>query len=169
MQQQGDTMEKKFLEAFDKLSDSLFRHCFFRVSNREVAKDMVQDTFMKTWREIYKGQQIENMQSFLYRVANNLIIDYYRKAKSDSLDNLLDNGYDPKGDDAAGIMAVSELSLTMEAMNTLSEKDRRVLVMRHVDGFSPKEIAEEIGETENTVSVRIHRAIQRLKEKTKHE
>jgi len=167
--QQPDLMEKKFLEAFDGLSDALFRHCYFRVSNREVAKDMVQDTFMKTWREITKGQQIENIQSFLYRVANNLIIDYYRKAKSDSLDALLDDGYDPRGDDAAGIVAASELSLSLRALDTLSEKDRRVLVMRHIDGLSPKEIADTIGETENTVSVRIHRAIHRLKEKTHHE
>lgn len=163
------SQEHMFLQYFEELSDPLFRHVYFRISDREVAKDIVQDVFMKTWNEIQKGNVIDNMKAFLYRVANNTVIDYYRKSKSSSLDVLLEDGYDPVGDDDSGILAFAELSIATEALQKLSPSDRAVLVMRHVDGMSPKEISEQIGESENVVSVRIHRATSRLKKITNYE
>jgi len=160
----SDIQEKQFTEAFESLSDALFRHSFFRVSNREVALDLVQETFMKTWNHISIGNEIENIKAFLYRVVNNLIIDYYRKSKSSSLDNLLDGGFDPQGDGADSIVASSEISLIKKGLSFLPEKDREVIVMRYVDGLSLQEISRTLEESENAISVRLHRALKKAKE-----
>ncbi len=163
MRENYQQTESAFLESFDQLSDQLFRHVYFRISDREVAKDIVQEVFLKIWKEIQKGTTIDNMNAFSYRVAQNMVIDYYRKTKNSSLDVLVEEGYDPVGSDDSDIIVFAELSLTMEALNQLSPKDRSALTMRYVDGFSPKEIAELSGENENVISVRIHRARERLK------
>ncbi len=162
--QSRDSQEKQFKESFEMFSDDLFRHSFFRVSNREVALDLVQDTFMKTWNHIVQGNEIDNIRAFLYRVLNNLIIDYYRKSKASSLDNLIDEGFDPHDDSHGKAIFEAEISLVKRYLSNLTQKDQDVVLMRYMDGLSVSEIAKSLGETENAVSVRVHRAVQKLKE-----
>jgi RNA polymerase sigma-70 factor (ECF subfamily) len=163
MNRDRNTQHKDFITAYDELGDSLFRHSFFRVSNREVAIDMVQDTFIKTWQHIERGEEIQNLKAYLYHVMNNLIIDYYRKSKSGSLEALLDDGFDPR-DETVDIERKAEISLVISSLDGLSDEDRKLIVFRHVDGLSILEIAEALDESENVISVRLHRAIKKLKE-----
>ena len=151
-----------FITAYDELGDPLFRHSFFRVSNREVAIDMVQDTFIKTWQHIERGEEIQNLKAYLYHVMNNLIIDYYRKSKSGSLEVLLDEGFNPV-DESVDIEESAEVSLVVSSLDGLPDEDKKIIVLRHIDGHSISEIAEMLEETENVVSVRLHRAIKKLK------
>jgi len=159
MQKNLKQHEDAFLEAFEELSDGIFRHCLFRVSNREVSRDLTQETFLKVWQYIVSGGEILNMKAFLYKTASNLVIDYYRKKKSDSLDVLQDDGFDPIGESDVEIMHGAEVSQALKTLEKLSE----ILVFRFVDGLSLSEIAETLGETENVISVRIHRALQKAK------
>lgn len=159
--------EQDFLKAYDELSDALFRHSFFRVSNREVALDIVQETFLKTWNHMSQGNSIQNMRSFLYRVMNNLIIDYYRKSKSFSLDSLLDDGYDVADLGHEGILESAEISQIKKAIETLPENERHMITLRYIDGLSIQEISQLLDESENAVSVRIHRALKKVKETIK--
>ncbi len=156
--------EQDFLKAYDELSDSLFNHCFYRVSDREIALDLTQETFVKTWEYLATGKEVGNLRSFLYKVANNLIIDYYRKKKSDSLDALQEGGFDVQSDDVEKTVASSEGKLAFMALGGMEERYRRVVMLRYVDGLTPREIGEIIGESENAVSVRINRSIKKLKE-----
>jgi len=166
------TQEQAFTVAFDEFGDALFRHCFFRVSDRERAKEIVQDTFMKTWDYVAKGGEVKQYKAFLYRVANNLIIDEYRKKKSESLDALLEQDGVQEGtfDELHYEDNLEEqLDLAREAeqlkkeLKSLPEEYQAPVTMRYIDGLSPKEIAEALGESTNTISVRIHRGIARLK------
>jgi len=163
-QHETDTARDKFLKAYDELSDSLFSHCFYRVSDREVALDLTQETFVKTWEYMANGKEIGNLRPFLFKVAGNLIIDHYRKKKSDSLDTLQEAGFDVASEDAQRIVSSSEGKHALEALGALDEKYRQVVLMRYVDELSPREIGEIIGESENAVSVRINRSINKLKE-----
>ena len=70
-------------------------HAFFRVNDRALSQDLVQDTFMKTWKYLVKGGKVDVMKAFLYHILNNLIVDEYRKRKTVSLDKLLENGFEP--------------------------------------------------------------------------
>ena len=76
-----DKREKEFLSAYEKYANDIYRHCYFRVYNKELAEDLTQETFIKTWKYIVAGQEIKNTKSFLYKVAVNLIIDHSRKRK----------------------------------------------------------------------------------------
>lgn len=166
------TTEKIFLEAFDAHADALFRHASFRLSNRERAADLTQETFLKAWEYVRSGGEIRSYKSFLYRVLNNLIIDEYRKAKEDSLDKIVDE--DPV--EATELLAVGSRSeeegrlhdeLLIEKIRVLIPRLptalREAVTLRYVDDFSPKEIAELLNVSENVVSVRIHRGVVRLR------
>src|SRR3990167_9783866 len=71
--------EKEFLDAYQQYVDAIYRHCYFRVYNKDLAEDLTQETFIKTWKYIAEGKEIKNIKAFLYRVAVNLIIDNSRK------------------------------------------------------------------------------------------
>ncbi len=156
------TTEKQFLEAYDKYADAIFRHCYFRLMDRERARDLMQDVFLRTWDYLQKGATIENIRAFLYRVANNLVIDSVRKKSAVSLDFLQEQGFDPAKEEKAG--ATGEVSEVLRYVSLIEPQYRDVLLMRYVDDMGPKEIAEILEESENAVSVRLNRGIKKLRE-----
>lgn len=156
--------EEQFLAWHDQFADAIFRHCFFRLSDRDKAKDATQETFIRFWKYLAEGNDIENVRAFLYKIANNLIIDEYRKKETFSLDQMqeetgFDRGYDVRGE----IETRDEYDRLLASMKVLPEEYREALVMRHVDGLSVKEIARIVGVSENVISVRIHRAIEKIR------
>src|SRR3989338_6519305 len=141
MPRNTDIMEQ-FEKAYDELSDAIFRHCWFRIGDREKAKDLMQDTFTKSWQYISQGTQVKNLRPFLYKVANNLIIDEYRKKKELSLDRLMADGFEPGFDEIKNTEQRVDAKLALSVINQLDEKYREVVLMRYVDELSPKEITE---------------------------
>jgi len=151
------------LEAYDAYSDAIFRYCFVRVRNREVALDLMQEAFIKTWEYLRTDHTVQNMRAFLYKVAGNLVIDYSRKKKESSLDTLMDRGFDVVTEDQSKIHDSLDVQYALAVVNQLDEKYRDVIVMRYVHELSIGEIAEIIQESENVVSVRLHRGLQQIR------
>lgn len=155
--------EAEFISAYDRFADAIFRHCYFRISDRERAKDLVQETFCRTWAYLVKGGEIENLRAFLYRVANNLIIDTYRKKSALSLDELAESGFEPSVDAGERMLKAAEVRRAFSLLSNLDQKSRALVIMRYFDDLGPKEIAKITGETENAVSVRLNRAVGKLR------
>lgn len=153
----------EFIQAYDTFADAIYRHIYFRIFNRDAAKDLMQDTFARTWDYLRKGKEVQNLKAFLYKVANNLIIDEYRKKKEISLDGLQKNGFDAESRDQEKIAIEIENSNTLRHIRKLEPHHRDILVMRYVNDLSIREIAEIIGQSENVVSVRINRGVKELK------
>ena len=157
------TPEELFLAAYEEYADALLRHVMLRVRDRELAKDIVQEAYSKTWVYMSEGKEIEYLRAFLYRVANNLVIDWARKKKASSLDSLMeDDGFEPADEN---IKNFEDVPAAREALKLLGELDvmyRTAITMRYLDEMSPREIAEALGVSENVVSVRIHRGIEKL-------
>lgn len=163
--------EERFLKAFEEYSDALFRHAFLRISDRERAIDVVHDAYTKVWSYVRSGHEVENFRPFLYKVLNNLIIDEYRKTKESSLDALLEiEGVDEGSFADLTSNTVESLAATLDGkqvfglVETLPDVYREVIILRFVDELGPKEISNLIEETENVVSVRLHRALRLLRE-----
>jgi len=161
--------ETMLLEAYDRFADAIFRHCYFRVSDREKAKELMQETFLKAWQSICDGQEVKSIKSYLYRIANNLIIDHYRKKKDISLDILQDEGFDPGVDEREQLENFIAGKSAMTLLENLTEPYRQVVVMRYVDDYSVSEIAEVLEVSPNVVSVRLNRALRKLRSLYTHE
>ncbi len=159
----GEDQKKQFLELYDTHADAIFRHCFFRVYDREQAKDLVQEVFCRIWMSISEGKEIDNFSAFLYKVANNLIIDHARKKKAVSLDSLMEEGFTLRDDSHIKLKDSIDAKDVIRLVQILDDGYREVIVMRFIDQLSPKEIAIILGVTENVVSVRINRGIKKLR------
>lgn len=156
-------MEEEFLKVYEAQNDAIFRYCYFRVYSREKARDLTQEAFIKAWAYIKEGKEVENLKAFIYRVANNLIIDDVRKKKETSLDALAENGFDPSiGTTASEEQRIDGIIL-IETLQHLDEEYRDVVYMRYIENLQPREIAEILNESVNAISVRIHRGLKKLK------
>ncbi len=163
-QQWAADLEAYFLAAYDEHSDALFRHVLIRVRDRETAKDIVQEAFSRTWLYLSEGKKIEYIRAFLYRVANNLIVDGSRKKKSSSLDALMDDdGFEVADESLTNPANIQGAREALALLAGLDEIYRTVITMRFIEEMTPAEIARALGVSENVVSVRIHRAIERLR------
>lgn len=161
--------EHDFLRAYDQFSDAIFRHCYYRVYDREQAKDLTQETFVRTWEFIIKGTEVKNIRAFLYRVATNLVIDESRKKKAVSLNLLQESGFEPASTEHLQLPATVDANAMIVIIGRLDETHRDVLMMRYVDNLKPKEIAAVLSVSANVVSVRLHRAMKELRLLLKHE
>lgn len=164
--------EERFLKAFEEYNDALFRHAFLRISDRERAVDIVHDTYTKVWSYVRNGHDVESFRPFLYKVLNNLIIDEYRKTKEASLDALFEiDGVDEGSFEDLTSNNVESLAATLDGkqafalLEELPDTYREVLILRFVDELGPKEISNLIEESENVVSVRLHRGLRLLRER----
>jgi len=160
-----DILQQKFLEAYDTYNDDIFRFCIVKVRNRDIALDITQDTFTKTWEYLSAGKEIDNMRAFLYQVARNAIIDWSRKKKSESLDALTETGLEFGSDDEVKQTENSiDAKQAAKLIDDLPDKYRDILYFRYVEDLSVQEIADITGERENTVSVRVHRGVKLIEE-----
>jgi RNA polymerase sigma-70 factor (ECF subfamily) len=165
MSSSSEEKERKYLDSYDEYADAIFRYCYFKVSDYDQARDLTQDTFMKVWQEVRTGTEIENHRAYLYRIATNLVIDYYRKKKTSSLDVLTEAGFDPSDERNKTVLEDKvEVRIVKEVLQKLDDKYREPVFLRYIEEMSPKEIAKILDLSENVVSVRIHRGLKQLQE-----
>ncbi len=155
--------QQRFLAAYDQYADALFRYCYFRVHDRELAKDLLQDCFTKTWRAIVDGEQIDHVRAYLYRVLERTIIDHTRRKREASLDALQEDGVQFGHDTRADLATRIDAKQAIAAIETLDESTRSLVLMRYVDGLPPRMIAKATGLSTNVISVRLHRAMAHLR------
>lgn len=136
---------------------------FFKLHNHAMGEDLVQDTFIKTWKYLVRGGKIDVMKSFLYHILNNLIIDQYRKHKTASLDALLEKGFDRGTEDSERLINTLDGKAALLLIQRLPEIYKNVMKMKYVQGLSIKEIALLTGETKNAITVKLHRGLEKLR------
>lgn len=155
--------KQQLTEAYNQYSDAIFRYCYFRISDREKAIDFVSETFTRMWQYLHKGGTIENTKTFLYTIARHIIIDEYRKKKTVSLDELIDQGVEPYIEIEESLYSSFDIARVMKHVGELPEDYCSIIIMRYVNDLTIQEIAQILGESENVVSVRIHRGLDKLR------
>jgi RNA polymerase sigma-70 factor, ECF subfamily len=164
MQESETDLQKDFEKAYDEFLEPIFRYFYYRFNDRDRAKDLAQETFMRAWLYVRTGKKVEAMKPFLYTTAGNIFKNELRGKKPvTSLDTLTEGtGFEIESEETSA-EEVTEARLLMKKLDDLRPSYREVLVLRYVDGLPPKEIAAILGETETNVSVRIHRALRKLR------
>jgi RNA polymerase sigma-70 factor, ECF subfamily len=166
-------LKDKFESIYKLESDGIFRFSLLRVSDREQALDITQETFLRLWQSLQKGEEIISPRAMLFTIAHRLIIDWYRKKKSLSLDKIFsvwhenEEGYsydilDEKTTEDKIYQGV-EGRFLIDKINELPYSYRHTVYLRLVEDMSPPEIADILGISVNASSVRINRGIRELK------
>jgi RNA polymerase sigma-70 factor (ECF subfamily) len=155
-------MRDEFLAAYDAHADGIFRFALAKTSDKTLADDIVQETFLRAWDSIVRGARVRLWKPYVFQIAYRLIVDSYRKRGMESLDQLSEEGFEAV-DEHADISQSVEMSRVRRVIAELPDHYRDVILLRFVEGLSPKDIARVTDLSHNVVSVRIHRGIRELR------
>ena len=141
----------------DQYSDGLYRFMLKNTKDKDLAKDMVQDTFEKLWRKLNDVDALK-AKSYLFTSAYHAFIDHTRKQKfkGDYTEVIEANhGYTTNSNNLKEVINM--------ALEKLPEIQRSVIMLRDYEGYDYNEIGEITGLSESQVKVYIFRARQTLK------
>jgi RNA polymerase sigma-70 factor (ECF subfamily) len=160
-------VERQFLEAYDTYAENILRHARLRVSDQNIAQDITSETFLKVWNYVRKNNEIKNFKGFLYKTADNLIIDYYRTKKHQNISiEMVEEEYlADKTDLMADIERAFSFENIMEHLQSLPEDHRAILIYRYIDELDILTIRKLTGKSVANVYVTIHRALKSLKKR----
>jgi RNA polymerase sigma-70 factor (ECF subfamily) len=160
-----DTALAQFERLFNQYSDAIFRHLQYRLGDRERAKELTQEVFMRTWQHLASGKRVEYEKAFLYKIANNLFINEIRTDKTNSS---LDHLEEVHGVEVTSILSspqkIAEEQELQTFIQSLPPPYRDVLIYRYIDDMTVKDIAKLLGEKETNISMRLKRATEKLKQ-----
>lgn len=149
---------------YDHFSERLYKFIFFRIGHKEVAEDILSDTFVKGWMKIDQATSHKSLSAWLYQVAKNNIIDYYRIKKItvplEEVENILEDAVNP--------VDLTDLSFDqkklVELIRHLPKDQQEVIKYKFFEDLTNPEIAQILNKSEESIRVIQHRAILKLKE-----
>jgi len=143
----------------------LFRLAFRMTGNELDAEDMVQETFLKAWKQIGKFDGRASFGTWLHRICANCALDHIRARKRKQ-----DVSFDATEPLAAETPSPERIALSAQvqaillpALDELSEMERAAFVMRHYEGLGIDEISAALGVQQGAAKHSVFRAVQKLR------
>ena len=167
--------EKEFLPHID----SLYNFAIFLENNEEIAKDLLQETYLRAYKFINYYEKGTNAKAWLIRILKNTFINEYRRRSKLPTQIDFEETYQQADEDEAGEGTTQNVDLRHEiynnlvgdeitkAVNALPVDYRLIILLCDVEGFKYDEIAKIIDVPIGTVRSRLHRARNMLKETLK--
>jgi len=160
------SVEEKFSLAYSLYADKIKRHVLYRVNSGDIAEDILQDAFLKTWQYlIIDKKEIVDLKSFIFTVVNNMIIDFYRQKNKKTI------SFEEMDNRAAVSMPEWDIIISQRAGNAilrkyltnLDSKYKKILSYHFLENLSIAEISKLTGKSPNNISVIKHRGLKMLK------
>lgn len=152
---------------YDRHRESIFRYLWIRLDDQPLAEDLTGDVFMRMLAALPRYQQQGlPFRAWLYRIAHNLLIDYFRKLNHQAtvpLEAVEDQG---AGDDPDQAVEQALLSERLQAaLRDLEPTQSDVVTLRFLVGLSLHETALTLGKTEAAIKALQHRGLEKLRRK----
>ncbi len=145
--------------------NGIFKYFYIRIGNKEISQDLTSTTFHKF---IEKSDSFDekkgNISQYLYRIARNAFIDYLRKHKDEVYPENIDENEDKcnKSEDE-NVVVDRNGKLLMSCIKRLKRDDQTLLHLRYTIGLSYEEIGSKLHMPVDTVGVKLHRCVEKLK------
>jgi RNA polymerase sigma-70 factor (ECF subfamily) len=157
------TVYERVERTYEAERDNIYSYLLYMGLPAARAQELAQDSFLKLYLKMSKGDSIENPRAWLYRVAHNLAVrSYAREPQFDELDPDV-AAPDTRPDPERALIEKGQRSALYRAVRELSPQQRNCLHLR-VQGLRYREIAEVIGISTSAVGEFLRRAAVRLKE-----
>ena len=155
-----------FRQLVEKHSRSVFRLAYRMTGNEQDAEDIVQETFLRAYRQLNRYESRSSFGTWLYRIAANCSLDLIRSRKHnrnrDDAEVLQTVPASDPGPDRLALSGEVQQRVTA-AMGELSQQERTAFVLRHFEGLSIEEISAMLGVNGNAAKHSIFRAVQKLR------
>jgi RNA polymerase sigma-70 factor (family 1) len=153
-QQIAEGDENAFREIFNRYTPQIHPFVFGIVKNEMVAKEIVQEVFLRIWLKRETLTSIEKPSSWIYRIASNLSLTHFRRQKLE--EKIIQGmGSEDIHEPDEAFNAKELQGLINEAASKLPPKRQRIFRMSREEGLSRKEIAARLAISENTVKAQI--------------
>jgi RNA polymerase sigma-70 factor (ECF subfamily) len=162
-----DIYREQFSQIYDQYIEKIYRFVYLKVSTKEVAEDLTSRVFLKGWESYAKNaESIGNQGAFLYQIARNTVIDYYReKGRSKVVSSeLLPQAIDKKTDLHEKAMLSSDVLMVKSGIANLKQDYQDIIIWHYLDGLEVPEIALAMDKPAGTVRVMLHRGLKALKD-----
>lgn len=159
-----------FTKLYDEHSSAIYRFLFLRVRSKEIAEDLAQEVFLRILPRVKDGSLVETTAlPYLYTIARNALIDYFRKKKSllfEESDDIYLTPAEESNDTSADGLALlgDDKALIARALDTLGEDARAVITLHYMEELAFDEIAAVMNKTEEAVRQIKSRALKKLRE-----
>lgn len=155
-------MKGKFEKLYDTYYDSLYRYIYVCVKDKWNAEDIISTVFMKIYESREKIQDVEKSRNWVFKIAHNAIIDFYRKnGRVIPIDDFIDAASDD--DSYENILIKDEFSKVKKIIEELPPETKDIIYLRFYGGLKFREIGEAVNKTENTVKSIINRAMKKVR------
>jgi len=154
-----------FAKLYDGLIDQIYRYVYYRVGSGE-AEDITELVFLKTWENIHQYKSGKaTFSAWVFRIAHNLVVDYYREKKSNQFLELDTNYVDTTMSGRTDLRAHRSLNkdILYDAMQELNENYRQILILKYINSLSNEEIATVIDKSQAALRILQFRALKSLK------
>ena len=162
--------KRQFVRFYDKYAPRIYRFVYLRVNSPQDSEDLTSEVFFKFWRNASENSsKIDNPRALLYKIANNLVIDFYRKKSRTDLildpeDSILTEIKD-KTDLNEKLNLDSDIIKMRKAISKLKQEHQNIIIWHYLDDFSAKEISQILEKPEGSIRVKIHRGLKELRSK----
>jgi len=160
--QSGGTSE--FGALYDKYIKKIYDFVYYKTMHKQTAEDLVSDVFMKALEKIdLFDEKKGTFNSWIYRIARNTVIDYYRTKKSElNIEDVWDLSSNENIDlDTDARMKIEKIQ---EHLSKLKSEQRDIIVMRLWQGMSHAEIAQVLGKSESSIKMMYSRVMSQMRE-----
>src|SRR5207247_269780 len=165
---QGDS--EAFRALVERHSRAVFRLAFRMTGNEQDAEDVVQESFLRAYRQLGRFESRANFGTWLYRIVANCSVDLMRakqarhdQARGESLDAVVDvTSADTPGPDRLARSAEIDRRVT-DALGELSPLERAAFMLRHYEGRSIDEIGRALGLGTSAAKHSVFRAVRKLR------
>ena len=161
--------KKEFVKLYDQYAPRIYRFVYLKVNSPQDSEDLTSESFFKFWQNLTnKSEKIDNPRALLYRIANNLVTDFYRKKSRTEMILDPEEGsvlakIPDKTDLNKELNLNSDIIEVKKAISQLKGEYQNIIIWRYLDDFSAKEIAQIMEKPEGTIRVLIHRALKDLR------
>lgn len=167
--------QQAFAEIVGLYQDKLYHMAFRMLGSRQEAEDVVQEAFLRVYRNLDRYDEGMKFSTWIYRIATNLCIDRLRKRKpsysldAESTEHEGLDGYamipsDDRTPESAALLSETQL-IVRQAIETLPAKYKSIMVLRYMHDLSLQEIGDVLGMPVTTVKTRVHRGREYLRKR----
>ena len=155
-------MDYNFDEIVREYSGMLYNHIRRMIGNDEDSKDILQEVFINVYKKIGSFREESSLKTWLFRIASNKTIDFLRKEKRFKAEELPET-LKEKSNPLKHTEQVLKKDLVNKALMKLKEEEREIVIMKELDGFTFREIAEIKEIPENTVKTKLYTSLKKLR------
>lgn len=156
--------ETALADLYNAYFERIYNFIYYRVTHKETAEDLTEDVFVKVFSKIRGLAEPKAFEGWLFQIARNKVIDYYRSKKQivplEEIENTLE--YETNVVDVVNLQ--TQQILFIKLLKELSLEQQQVIKLKFLEDLDNDIIAQMLNKTEGAVRVLQHRAISKLKE-----